>query len=115
MIGRRALDATDPGPDNQATGISHCAGTRPQSFRHRAAAASATYRVRRMKFFPLSLDDDSQGQDATAGDNSRYLVDHSAAFFLVGPDGGGLVHYAHGMTAEEIAEDIRQVIAAKPR
>ena len=34
----------------------------------------------------------------------------SAAFFLVGPDGGGLVQYAHGITAEEIAADIQQFI-----
>lgn len=80
------------------------------------AAAAGTYRVRRMKFFPLDLDaDGSQGRDGPAGDNSRYLIDHSAAFFLIGPDGGGLVQYAHGITAGEIAADIRQVIAEQPR
>ena len=80
------------------------------------AAAAGTYRVRRMKFFPLNLDDDGgQSQGTTAGDNSRYLVDHSAAFFLIGPDGGGLVQYAHGVTAGEIAADIRQFIDEQPR
>jgi protein SCO1/2 len=79
------------------------------------AAAAANYRVRRMKFFPLNLDDGDQNQGGTAGDNSRYLVDHSAAFFLIGPDGGGLVQYAHGMTAAEIAADIRQFIDEQPR
>ena len=35
-------------------------------------------------------------------------MDHTAAFFLVGPDGAGLMQYAHGITAEEIVEDIRR-------
>ncbi len=50
-----------------------------------------------------------------AGDNSRYVVDHTASFFLVGPDGGGLMQYAHGITAEEIAEALRRFIGGQSR
>jgi len=83
------------------------------------AAAAATYRVQWRKFFPLNLDGDGDGddqsRDGAAGDNALYLLDHSAAFFLIGPDGGGLVQYDHGMTAAEIAEDVRQFLDQPPR
>ncbi|MFQ5566599.1 MAG: SCO family protein [Paracoccaceae bacterium] len=81
--------------------------------REQVDAAASIYRVRRMKFFPLDLDDDNSRSGATEGD-SRYVVDHTASFFLIGPDVGGLVRYAHGITAEEIAEDVQQFINAQP-
>ena len=58
--------------------------------------------------------DDDKSQSRATGDHSRYVVDHTAAFFLIGPDGGGLMQYAHGITAEEIAEDIQQFIDGQP-
>ncbi|MFQ5564886.1 MAG: SCO family protein [Paracoccaceae bacterium] len=111
----------DPGRDTVAVMADYVAAFHPRLIGltgtpEQVAAAWRTYRVRRMKFFPLNPDDGGdQGHDAPAGGNPGYLVDHSAAFFLVGPDGGGLVQYAHGMPAEEIAADLRQVIAEAPR
>jgi protein SCO1/2 len=78
------------------------------------AAAANTYRVRRMKFFPLDLGDDGKDQNGATEDESRYVVDHTASFILVGPDGGGLVQYARDMPPEEIAEDIQQFIDGQP-
>ncbi len=74
------------------------------------AAASKTYRVRRMKFFPLELEDDEMIESSATENSSKYVVDHTASFFLVGLDGAGLMQYAHGITAEEIVEDIRRFI-----
>ena len=82
--------------------------------REQADAATKTYRVRRMKFFPLELDDDDKNKSGATGDNSQYVVDHTASFFLVGPDGAGLMQYAHGITAEEMAEDIQRIIDGQP-
>lgn len=74
------------------------------------AAASKTYRVRRMKFFPLELEDDEKIESSATENSSKYVVDHTASFFLVGPDGAGLMQYAHGITPEEIVVDIRRFI-----
>jgi len=110
----------DPQRDTVAVMAEYVAALHPRltgltGTAEQVAAAAGTYRVQRRKFFPLNLDDDDQSQDGTAGDNARYLVDHSAAFFLIAPDGGGLVQYAHGMTAAEIAADVRQFIDQPPR
>ena len=82
--------------------------------REQVGAAASTYRVRRIKFFPLDLDDDDNSPNRATGDDPRYIVGHTASFFLVGPDGGGLSRYAHGITAEEIVEDIHQIIDGQP-
>lgn len=82
--------------------------------REQVAAATKTYRIRRMKFFRLDLGDDDKDQSGATEDKSRYVVDHTASFFLVGPDGGGLMQYSRDMTAEEIAEDIQQFIDGQP-
>ncbi len=82
--------------------------------REQVDAAANTYRVRRMKFFPLNLDDDDERETGATEDNSEYVVDHTTSFFLVGPDGRGLMQYAHGITAEELVEDIQQFIDEQP-
>lgn len=82
--------------------------------REQVDEAASTYRVRRMKFFPLNLDDGDESQTRATEDNSEYVVDHTASFFLVGPDGRGLMQYAHGITAEELAEDIQLFIDEQP-
>ncbi|MFQ5784933.1 MAG: SCO family protein [Alphaproteobacteria bacterium] len=82
--------------------------------REQIDAAANTYRVRRIKFFPLDLDDEDKSLSAVTRDDSRYVVDHTATFYLVGPDGSGLVRYAHGITAEEIAEDVQRFIEGQP-
>ncbi len=81
--------------------------------REQVAAATKTYRVRRMKFFPLELEDDEKIESSATENSSKYVVDHTASFFLVGPDGAGLMQYAHGITVEEIVEDIRRFIGSQ--
>ena len=78
------------------------------------ATAMATYGVRTMKFYPISFDEDETGaQDENAGEdreNSRYLMDHSASIYLIGPDGAGLSRYPNGILPEQIAEDVKRFI-----
>jgi protein SCO1/2 len=74
------------------------------------AAAVNTYHVRRMNFFPPDLGDDNKSRSGTPENYPQYVVDHTASFFFVGPDGGGLMQYGRDMAPEEIAEDIRQFI-----
>ena len=82
------------------------------------AAATATYRVRTMKFYPVSFDEDEE-EDQSEGtgespENSRYLMDHSASIYLIGPDGTGLSRYPNGILPEQIAEDVKRFIEAYP-
>ena len=65
------------------------------------ASAAEIYRMQSRK---------SVSQDAEPGE---YLIDHSAAIVLIGPDGGGLSLFPHGITAKDIAADIERFI--KPR
>lgn len=44
----------------------------------------------------------------------RYSYDHTASIALVGPDGLLARRYPHGMSAEEIAADLKARIAAAP-
>jgi cytochrome oxidase Cu insertion factor (SCO1/SenC/PrrC family) len=60
------------------------------------ASATRVYRIRARKYFPPDAEDD------------QYLIGHSAAIVLVGPDGAGLSLYPQGITAEDIAKDIRR-------
>jgi len=50
----------------------------------------------------------SVSQDAEPGE---YLIDHSAAIVLIGPDGVGLSLFPHGITAKDIVSDIKRYIA----
>jgi protein SCO1/2 len=84
------------------------------------AQAARVYRARYKKFFPLELGDEDEDTGG-AGDGARgpeqggqYLMDHTAATYLVGPDGGGLSLYPHGMTAADIAADIERFIDRQP-
>ncbi|MDP6708863.1 MAG: SCO family protein [Alphaproteobacteria bacterium] len=63
------------------------------------------YRVQYRKVY---APDDADGDGKT-----DYFMEHSAASYLIGPDGGGLSLYPHGMTAEAIAADMRGFIAAR--
>ncbi|MBT3917454.1 MAG: SCO family protein [Rhodospirillaceae bacterium] len=51
----------------------------------------------------------SVSQNAEPGE---YLIDHSAAIVLIGPDGGGLSLFPHGITADVIVADIKRFIKA---
>ncbi len=58
-------------------------------------AAADVYRIQKRIYYPPD------------GGKKDYLLDHSAAIILVGPDGGGLSMFPHGITPEDIVEDIR--------
>jgi protein SCO1/2 len=45
--------------------------------------------------------------EATSAD---YLVDHSAFFYLMGPDGSYVSHFSHSVTPEEMAAGIEQAL-----
>ncbi len=48
---------------------------------------------------------------ATEGAPDGYTVDHTASAFLMGPAGEYVKRYPHGMPAEDIAADLREMIA----
>lgn len=58
-------------------------------------AAAKIYGIQKRKFYPPD------------GDNTDYLLDHSAAIILIGPDGGGLSMFPHGISPEDIVKDIK--------
>lgn len=78
-------------------------GTRAQ-----VAAAATVYGVRFRKFYPWEVDDDGGDGDSENQDGVDYLMDHSASIYLIGPDGGGLSRYPHGILPEDIAADVRE-------
>jgi protein SCO1/2 len=51
---------------------------------------------------------------AEGAEPESYLMDHTAAFYLLGPDGGGLALFNHATKAEDIAAVIRQFIDRLP-
>jgi protein SCO1/2 len=63
------------------------------------------YRVQYRKVY---APDDEDGDGKT-----DYFMEHSAASYLIGPDGRGLSLYPRGMTAEAIATDMSGFIGAR--
>jgi|TARA_B100000315_G_scaffold242296_1_gene264314 protein SCO1/2 len=63
------------------------------------ASAANIYRMQSRKYFP-----------ADSEKKSDYLVEHSAAMVLIGPDGGGLSLFPHGITANDVVTDIKRFI-----
>ncbi len=61
-------------------------------------AAADVYRIQKRIYYPLD------------GDKKDYLLDHSAAIILIGPDGGGLSMFPHGIAPEDIVKDIRSYL-----
>lgn len=47
--------------------------------------------------------------DGSNGEND-YFLDHTGAIYLIGPDGGGLTYFQHGVPAQDIAATIKQFI-----
>ena len=72
------------------------------------AAVAKRYRVRWRKFF--IVEDEAGGVAPVAED--EYLLDHTAAIYLIGPDGGGLSLFRHGTPAADIVAVVRQFIEA---
>ncbi len=66
--------------------------------KQQVASAAKIYRMQSRR---------SVSQDAEPGE---YLIDHSAATVLIGPNGGGLSLFPHGITAKDIVADIKRYI-----
>ena len=65
-------------------------------------SVTKTYFVRSQKYLP------SEPSDTTVSEESNdYLLDHTAASYLLGTDGNGLALFQHGTTATEIAKTIQ--------
>ncbi|MDP6175112.1 MAG: SCO family protein [Rhodospirillales bacterium] len=73
------------------------------------ARAARVYRIQYRKFFPAP----DGGEDTD--NKTDYLMDHSTATILIGPDGAPVGLYPHGMNAKDMAKDLLSVMkAAKP-
>ena len=70
-------------------------------------AARRSYGVRSFKvFLPPSFDEGESDED----DNSRYLMQHSASTYLVGPDGAIERVFPHETSSREMARQIRGLV-----
>ncbi len=49
-------------------------------------------------------------EDASVSTEDDYFLDHTGATYLLGPDGGGLTYFQHGVPAADIAATIQQFI-----
>ncbi len=75
-------------------------------------AVAKEYRVYYEKVYSrLAQDEDTDGASASEPD-SDYLMSHSAATFLMGPDGRFIRVFAYGTGAEDMAAGIAKAIAA---
>lgn len=75
--------------------------------REQIDAARMSYGVRGFKvFLPPSFEDGESDED----DNSRYLMQHSASTYLVGPDGRIERTFPHETSSREMANQIREFI-----
>ena len=75
--------------------------------REQVDAARRSYGVRSFKvFLPPSFEEGESDED----DNSRYLMQHSASTYLVGPDGMIERIFSHETSSREMARQIRELI-----
>lgn len=75
--------------------------------REQVDAARRSYGVRSFKvFLPPSFEEGESDED----DNSRYLMQHSASTYLVGPDGTIERIFSHETSSREMARQIRELI-----
>lgn len=65
-------------------------------------SVTKTYFVRSQKYLPSELSDTTVSEEG-----NDYLLDHTAASYLLGTDGNGLALFQHGTTATEIAKTIQ--------
>lgn len=46
------------------------------------------------------------------GENGAYTMDHSSIIYLMGPDGRFLAHFAHGVSVDQMAEELHKYLSA---
>jgi len=62
-------------------------------------------------FFPPSVSvSDDQSENTSDDDNAAYLVNHSAATYLMGPDGKFITYFPHATTPENMARQIHRIM-----
>jgi protein SCO1/2 len=76
----------------------------------RIAEMSERYSVRHRRYYPPPFDESGEPRE----DDDAYFVDHTAATYLIGPDGGGLRLFHHGATVAEMTAVIAEVLPAAP-
>ena len=68
-------------------------------------AVAKTYFVRSQKYLPIAPSDTTVSEE-----DNNYLLDHTAASYLLNTDGSGLALFQHGTPATEIANTIQSFI-----
>ena len=68
-------------------------------------AVAKTYFVRSQKYLPSAPSDTTVSEE-----DNNYLLDHTAASYLLNTDGSGLALFQHGTPATEIAKTIQSFI-----
>ena len=75
--------------------------------REQVDAAKRSYGARSFKvYLPPSFEEGESDED----DNSRYLMQHSASTYLVGPDGAIERIFSHETSSQEMARQIRGLV-----
>ncbi len=46
------------------------------------------------------------------GEGGSYTMDHSSIIYLMGPDGRFIAHFAHGVTADEMAAELHKILSS---
>ena len=85
--------------------------------REQIDAAKRAYGVRGFKLFPppsFEEEDSERGSEGDAGDNSRYLVQHTASTYLVDPDGKLASIFLHEMSSREMAGQLEVLVRGNP-
>ncbi len=81
--------------------------------REQISTVATAYGVLYFKLFPPPFqgDDESEPEDANEDDdNSRYVMNHSASTYLVGPDAQTLAIFPHGTPPREMAREIQRFL-----
>ncbi len=71
----------------------------------RLAAAAEAYKVYAAED-PGAQETDAQGAGASGRPDHGYLMNHTSAVYLMGPDGRYLTHFSRGTPADEMAARI---------
>ncbi len=69
--------------------------------------AERAYGVRSFKLFLPPSFDDEESEREDDSDNSRYLMQHSASTYLVGPDGRLEGIFSHEMSSRDMAQQLQ--------
>ncbi len=73
--------------------------------------ATTAYGAKFYKVFAAPMQDEDDGEEGDdASTDEDYLLNHSAATYLMGPDGEYIGHFSQGSEAQGMAEQLSQII-----